>query len=42
MAKTYSDLFSEVRSSVKTMTLEQLKQRLDGASGKGLTLVDVR
>lgn len=40
MAKTYADLFSEVRSSVKTLPLEQLKQRLE--NGKPLTLVDVR
>ncbi|HMJ16458.1 MAG TPA: molybdopterin-synthase adenylyltransferase MoeB [Polyangiaceae bacterium] len=40
MAKTYSDLFSEVRSSIKILPLEQLKQRLE--QGKDFTLVDVR
>ena len=42
MAKTYSDLFSEVRQNVKTLPLEELKQRLDKANGRSFTLVDVR
>jgi molybdopterin/thiamine biosynthesis adenylyltransferase/rhodanese-related sulfurtransferase len=40
MPKTYSDLFSEVRSSVRLMPLEELKRRLDQKDP--LTLVDVR
>lgn len=40
MAKTYSDLFSEVRDTVKTVSLEELKRRID--AGEKLTLVDVR
>ncbi|MCA9643481.1 MAG: molybdopterin-synthase adenylyltransferase MoeB [Polyangiaceae bacterium] len=40
MAKTYSDLFMEVRDAVKLMTLEELKQRFDKGDIK--TLVDVR
>jgi molybdopterin/thiamine biosynthesis adenylyltransferase/rhodanese-related sulfurtransferase len=40
MAKTYSDLFSEVRGSVTTISLEELKQRLERRDA--ITLVDVR
>src|SRR5215510_3884068 len=40
MPKTYSDLFSEVRSTVRVMTLDELKQRLDRKDP--ITLVDVR
>lgn len=40
MAKTYSDLFSEVRSNVKTIPLDQLRQRLE--NGRNFMLVDVR
>jgi molybdopterin/thiamine biosynthesis adenylyltransferase/rhodanese-related sulfurtransferase len=40
MAKTYSDLFSDVRSSVKTVSLEELKSRLE--KDRNFTLVDVR
>jgi molybdopterin/thiamine biosynthesis adenylyltransferase/rhodanese-related sulfurtransferase len=40
MAKTYTDLFSEVRDTVKTISLEDLKARIE--SGDKLTLVDVR
>lgn len=40
MAKTYSDLFSEVRDTVKTIALDELKRRID--AGDKLTLVDVR
>ncbi len=40
MAKTYTDLFSEVRDTVKTISLEDLKARIE--SGDHLTLVDVR
>jgi molybdopterin/thiamine biosynthesis adenylyltransferase/rhodanese-related sulfurtransferase len=41
MAKTYSDLFSEIRSSVKLISLEALKARVE-SPGKPFTLVDVR
>jgi sulfur-carrier protein adenylyltransferase/sulfurtransferase len=40
MAKTYSDLFSEIRDTVKLITLDDLKQRID--RGDPLVLVDVR
>lgn len=40
MAKTYSDLFSEVKDTVRTISLEDLKARLD--AGDDLVLVDVR
>ncbi len=40
MAKTYTDLFSEIRDSVKTITLEELKARLEAAERP--VLVDVR
>jgi sulfur-carrier protein adenylyltransferase/sulfurtransferase len=40
MAKTYSDLFSEVRDTVKTIALDELKRRIE--AGDKLTLVDVR
>ncbi len=42
MAKTYSDLFADVRSSVRTMSLEDLKARLDDTSRPRPVLVDVR
>jgi molybdopterin/thiamine biosynthesis adenylyltransferase/rhodanese-related sulfurtransferase len=42
MAKTYSDLFSEIRSSVKLVSLEELKARLETKAQKPFTLVDVR
>jgi sulfur-carrier protein adenylyltransferase/sulfurtransferase len=42
MAKTYSDLFSEIRSSVKLISLEALKERLEARAQKPFTLVDVR
>ncbi len=40
MPKTYSDLFSEVRSSVRTISLEELHQRLEARHE--FTLLDVR
>ena len=40
MAKTYSDLFAEVKGAVHTLSLDQLKQKLDAK--EPLTLVDVR
>ncbi len=40
MAKTYTDLFSEVRDTVKTISLEDLKARVE--AGEDFTLVDVR
>jgi len=42
MAKTYSDLFSEIRSNVKLISLEALKERLESKAQKPFTLVDVR
>ena len=42
MAKTYSDLFAEVRQSVKLMSLDELKARLEQRQEKPFTLVDVR
>jgi molybdopterin/thiamine biosynthesis adenylyltransferase/rhodanese-related sulfurtransferase len=42
MPKTYSDLFSEVRDSIKTLPLEALKARLDERAQRPFTLVDVR
>jgi molybdopterin/thiamine biosynthesis adenylyltransferase/rhodanese-related sulfurtransferase len=42
MAKTYSDLFSEIRSNVKLIPLEALKDRLESKASKPFTLVDVR
>jgi molybdopterin/thiamine biosynthesis adenylyltransferase/rhodanese-related sulfurtransferase len=42
MAKTYSDLFSEIRSSVKLISLEALKERVEARSSRPFTLVDVR
>ncbi len=42
MAKTYSDLFSEIRSSVKLISLEDLKARVEAKAQKPFTLVDVR
>src|SRR5689334_15264740 len=41
MAKTYSDLFAEVRQSVKLMSLDELKARL-ARKDKPFKLVDVR
>ena len=40
MAKTYGDLFAEVRDGVRVISLEDLKARLD--AGDDFTLVDVR
>jgi sulfur-carrier protein adenylyltransferase/sulfurtransferase len=40
MAKTYAELFADVRERVKTISLEALKARLD--AGTPTTLVDVR
>lgn len=42
MAKTYSDLFADVRNSVKFATLEELKSRLEDKSRRAPVLVDVR
>ena len=42
MAKTYSDLFSDVRSTVRIISLEDLKARLDDKSKPKPLLVDVR
>jgi molybdopterin/thiamine biosynthesis adenylyltransferase/rhodanese-related sulfurtransferase len=42
MAKTYSDLFAEVRGSVKILPLDELKKRFDERAKKPFTLVDVR
>lgn len=40
MPKTYSDLFSEVRSAVRVLTLDELRAKLETPGG--FTLVDVR
>lgn len=42
MAKTYSDLFSDVRNSVRTISLDDLKARLEDTSRPAPLLVDVR
>jgi sulfur-carrier protein adenylyltransferase/sulfurtransferase len=42
MAKTYSDLFSDVRGSVRFLSLEALKARLEDRSKPRPVLVDVR
>ncbi len=42
MAKTYSDLFSDVRNTVRIISLEDLKARLDDKSTPAPLLVDVR
>jgi sulfur-carrier protein adenylyltransferase/sulfurtransferase len=42
MPKTYSDLFAEVRQSVKILPLDELKARLEKRQEKPFTLVDVR
>jgi sulfur-carrier protein adenylyltransferase/sulfurtransferase len=42
MPKTYSDLFADVRNSVKTISLEAVKERLEGPADKRPTVVDVR
>ena len=40
MAKTYSDLIADVRKSISTVTLEEIKRRLDAR--EPMVLVDVR
>jgi molybdopterin/thiamine biosynthesis adenylyltransferase/rhodanese-related sulfurtransferase len=42
MPKTYSDLFAEIRQSVKILSLDELKARLEQRKEKPFTLVDVR
>jgi sulfur-carrier protein adenylyltransferase/sulfurtransferase len=42
MPKTYSDLFAEIRQSVKILSLDELKARLESRKDKPFTLVDVR
>jgi molybdopterin/thiamine biosynthesis adenylyltransferase/rhodanese-related sulfurtransferase len=42
MAKTYSDLFAEVRRGVSTITLDDLRSRLEAQKTQPFTLVDVR
>ena len=42
MAKTYSDLFAEVRGNVKIIPLEEVKKRFDSRAERPVTLVDVR
>ena len=42
MPKTYSDLFAEIRQSVKLLSLDELKARLEQRKDKPFTLVDVR
>lgn len=42
MAKTYSDLFADIRKTVKLVSLEELKARLEDKSRPAPVLVDVR
>jgi sulfur-carrier protein adenylyltransferase/sulfurtransferase len=42
MPKTYSDLFAEIRQSVKLVSLDELKARVEHSKEKPFTLVDVR
>ena len=42
MPKTYSDLFAEIRQSVKLVSLDELKARVEHRQEKPFTLVDVR
>ncbi len=42
MPKTYSDLFADVRQSVKLISLEDLNKRLEQRAERPFTLVDVR
>ena len=42
MPKTYSDLFADVRKAVRTISLEELKTRLEQRAERPFTLVDVR
>jgi molybdopterin/thiamine biosynthesis adenylyltransferase/rhodanese-related sulfurtransferase len=42
MPKTYSDLFAEIRQSVKLVSLDELKARVEQRKDKPFTLVDVR
>jgi sulfur-carrier protein adenylyltransferase/sulfurtransferase len=42
MPKTYSDLFAEIRQSVKILSLDELKARLESRNEKPFILVDVR
>lgn len=42
MSKTYSDLFSDVRSAVRFLSLEELKARLEDRTRPQPLLVDVR
>ncbi len=42
MAKTYSDLFSDVRNTVRLSSLEDLKARLEDKSKPAPVIVDVR
>jgi rhodanese-related sulfurtransferase len=40
--KTYSDLFAELKKTVKIVPLEDLKRRYDARAERSFTLVDVR
>jgi molybdopterin/thiamine biosynthesis adenylyltransferase/rhodanese-related sulfurtransferase len=42
MARTYSDLFAEVRGKVKIVPLDELKKRFDERATRPFTLVDTR
>lgn len=42
MPKTYSDLFADVRNTVRTLSLDELKARLESRQEPAPTLVDVR
>jgi len=42
MAKTYSDLFAELKQSVKILPLEEMKAKFDARDKHPVTLLDVR
>ena len=42
MPKTYSDLFADVRKTVRTISLEELKERVAHRAERPFALVDVR
>jgi len=42
MAKTYSDVFADLKQSVKILPLDQMKAKFDARDKQPITLVDVR
>jgi molybdopterin/thiamine biosynthesis adenylyltransferase/rhodanese-related sulfurtransferase len=42
MAKTYSDMFAELKKSVKTIPLDEAKARFDARGSRPVTFLDVR